>query len=75
MEIEENVVIIKNMFVYVFNLQSGRCLGHDERISDYENMEGPAQPYQVAGSEETEQGDQGAYADYEPMRDYVDVTT
>ena len=38
-------------------------------------MEGPVQPYQASGIKETRQEDQGVYADYELMRDYVDVTT
>ena len=55
-------------------LQLGRFSGHDDRISDYENMEGPAHPYSISGSKETGQEDQETYADYEPMSDYDDVT-
>ena len=50
------------------------CSGHDKRITDYENMEGPVLHYQVSGYiKETGQEEQGAYADYEPMQNYVNV--
>ena len=54
-------------------LQLIGCSGHDQRITDYENMEGSDFHYQVSGLKETRQEEQEANADYEPMRGYMDV--